>query len=81
MKEPKITDFINGPVSYDENGGGYIWVNDPKGGIQMLGEVRGWGHIQNMKHFKGDMKAAREYQDEIGRFITDAINEKIKRDF
>ena len=81
----KITDFINGPVTYDKEGQ-YFWVNNPKGGFQMLGELRGWGHIQNMKQFKLlpqssiDMKAAGEFQDSIGEFVAQAINEKIQRD-
>lgn len=48
----------------------------------MLAEMRGWGHIQNM--FKGkkgeiDMDAAGKYQDEVGDWIAEAINEKLER--
>jgi hypothetical protein len=83
----KITDFINGPVTYDKDGQ-YFWINIPNGGVQMLGELRGWGHIQNMKQFKMggqpqgsiDMEAAGKFQDEIGEFVAQAINEKIQRD-
>src|SRR5687767_3983894 len=42
--EPKITDFIQGIVSYDRDGQ-YFWVTMTNGGVQMLGELRGWGHI------------------------------------
>jgi len=66
MKQPQITDFINGPVTYDENGGGYFWVNSYNG-IQMLGEIRGWGHIQH------------KFQDDLGKFIAEAINEKVEK--
>jgi hypothetical protein len=73
----KVTDFITGKVTYDEFGGQYFWISNPKNnGQQMLGELRGWGHIQNM--FKDQADAA-NFQDEIGRFVADAINEKIER--
>lgn len=81
----KITDFINGPVTYDKEGQ-YFWVNSPDGdGIQMLGELRGWGHIQNMfiKPKTGgmiDMDEAGKFQDSIGAFVAAAINEKIERE-
>lgn len=79
----KITDFINGEVVYDEFGGQQIWIKDPKGGSQLLAQLRGWGHIQNMfkkKDGSWDLDAAGQYQDEIGRFVAEAINEKIERD-
>lgn len=80
----KVNEFITGPVEYDAYGGQYFWVKEPNGGIQMLAELRGWGHIQNMFGAKGksfDGKAASEFQDQIGRFIADAINEKMEREF
>lgn len=73
--KPTIKTFINGPVSYDRSGQ-YFWVNDPKNGLQMLAELRGWGAIQNL--FKSE-KGAEQFQDEIGEFIAAAINEKIER--
>lgn len=81
----KITDLINGKVTYDKYGGQYFWINEPGGGQQMLAEMRGWGHIQNMFKRKGknsgeyiDDQAAGKFQDEVGDFIANAINEKIK---
>jgi uncharacterized protein YqgQ len=68
-----IKDFINGPVTYDDYGQ-YLWINTPKDGTQMLGEIRGWGHIQYM--FK-DQKEAQKFQDEVGKFVADAVNEKM----
>lgn len=79
----KVTDFINGEVTYDKFGGQYFWINDPKGGSQMLAEMRGWGAIQNMFKGKGgaiDMDKAGEFQDAIGDFVAQAINEKVERD-
>ncbi len=76
----KITDFINGPVTYDKWGGQYFWINDPDGGTQMLAEMRGWGGIQNLCRKKGlSEEEYGAYQDQLGDFIAEAINEKIER--
>jgi hypothetical protein len=64
-------------VYYDEFGT-HIWNKDKEGDIQKVADIRGWGAIQNL--FK-TQKEAEEFQDEIGKFIADAINEKIQRDF
>lgn len=87
----KIKQFI-GTAKYDEWGGGYIWGYDKKEGAQMVGQIndfpeenikvnevlsiRGWGATQHM--FK-DYDEAAEFQDELGKFIADAINEKINK--
>jgi hypothetical protein len=64
-------------VHYDEDGQ-YLWSKDSDGGNQMIGEVRGWGAIYN--EFPNDNRAS-AFQDEVGKFIADAINEKVQRDF
>jgi hypothetical protein len=64
-------------VYYDEFGT-HIWNKDKEGDIQKVADIRGWGAIQNL--FK-TQKEAEEFQDEIGKFIADAINEKVQRDF
>lgn len=77
----EIKDFITGKVTYD-NDGQYFWINDPKGGLQMLCEMRGWGRIQNMFKDKAgniNMEEAGKYQDKIAQWISDAINEKLER--
>lgn len=63
-------------VYYDKYGQ-YLWSKDSTGGSQMIGEVRGWGALQNKFE---DLDKASAFQDEVGRFIADAINEKIQRD-
>lgn len=77
-----VKDFINGKVTYD-NMGQYLWINTPNG-CQMLGELRGWGAIQNLKDFKKggsiDTDEAGKYQDKIGEWIAEAINEKRERE-
>lgn len=84
MEKLTVQDLINGEVLYDKWGGQYFWIQDSKGGLQMLADMRmrGWGHIQNMfkdKNGNIDSEAAAKFQDEIGEWIADAINEKLKR--
>jgi hypothetical protein len=58
-------------------------VEDSEGGMQMLAELRGWGHIQNMfkrKDGSFDLDEAAKYQDELGDWIATAINEKLERE-
>jgi len=77
----KVTDFISGEVRYDKEGQ-YFWIVDDQDGMQMLGELRGWGRIQNMfsKNGKYDEAGAGAFQDEIGEWVAKAINEKRERD-
>jgi len=75
-KEPTPEWFI-GHAEFDKNGGGYIWGVDKNSNYQMVAEIRGWGAIQQL--FKTEIEAA-VFQDKIGKFISDAINEKIERD-
>lgn len=65
-------------VYYDQ-WGQYLWSKqDADGGSQMIGEIRGWGALQN--EFETEIEAA-VFQDEVGKFIAEAINEKVQRDF
>jgi len=74
-KQPTLKDFIGTHVKYDSYGG-YIWGVQPDNSVQMIGEVRGYGAIQHL--FK-DTVSADKFQDELGQFIVDAINEKLAR--
>ena len=77
MSKEELKKFI-GKAEYDKYGSGYIWgLRDNE--MQMLADlqVRGWGAIQNMFDVGED---AEKFQDEIGNFIADAINEKIERE-
>ena len=60
---------------YDDYGQ-YLWAKHSDGN-QLIGEVRGWGALQ--QEFKTE-EEAEVFQDEVGKFIADAINEKIQRD-
>jgi hypothetical protein len=87
----ELKKFI-GHAKYDEWGGGYIWGNSEEGN-QMIAQIddfpdktyevvnkvlsiRGWGAIQNMFP---SIEDAEVFQNELGRFIADAINEKLER--
>jgi hypothetical protein len=77
-----IIEFIGEKASYDENGL-KIWGINKAGGYQMLADVRGWGAIQNLfkdKKGKIDMDKAEKFQDELGVWIAEAINEKLSRE-
>ena len=78
----EVTDFISGNVEYDKFGGQYFWIKMKNGGSQMLAEMRGWGHIQNMfvKNGKITEEEAGKFQDKVGDWIAEAINEKLERE-
>jgi hypothetical protein len=63
-------------VYYDKYGQ-YLWSKDSEGDSQMIGKIRGWGTLQN--EFS-NLDNASIFQDEVGKFIADAINEKVQRD-
>ena len=44
----------------------------------MILDVRGWGAIQKL--FKGNSQKAVDFQDELGAWFVDAINEKLERE-
>jgi hypothetical protein len=78
----KVKDFIGDKAVYDEEAQ-TIWGEDSKGGLQMLLNVRGWGAIQNLfKNKKGqvDEDKAIKFQDDMGKWIADAISEKLERE-
>ena len=69
----KIQEWLK-DVYYDEYGQ-YLWSKQSSdGGSQLIGEVRGWGAIQNLPITSPD-----KFQDEVGKFIAEAINEKVQR--
>jgi hypothetical protein len=82
--------FIGDEVYYDEYGGGYIWGKKKKG-IEMIAQIdipelgndpvsliRGWGAIQNL--MKSEPGYAERFQNTMGQWIADAINEKLERE-
>jgi len=71
----KVQDFIGTKASYC-NSAQMIFGNGKDGGQQLLLDVRGWGAIQNL--FKTEEEAMK-FQDELGMWITDAINKKLTK--
>ena len=68
-------DFIGEKATYDE-WGQIIWGHKGED-MQMLLDLRGWGAIQQL--FKDQDKAA-NFQDELGQWIAEAINEKLQKE-
>ena len=77
--EKQIINFIGNRTKYDDDGT-MIWGVDNNGDMQLIADVRGWGAIQNLPQFKKDTNQNNmaAFQDALGQFISDAINEKIK---
>jgi hypothetical protein len=74
-------EFIGVKVHYD-NQGQKIWGVQNDGEYQMIADVRGWGAIQNLflkKSGRLNEEKATAFQDELGQFIVDAINEKLNK--
>lgn len=78
----KVSDFVGVKATYD-NESWKIFGIDNDGGMQMLADIRGWGAIQNMfKNSNGTVDEAKaiEFQDKMGHWIADAINEKLEKE-
>ncbi len=76
-----IPKFINGKITYDDFGQ-YLWIVEEDGNHQKLADLRGFGGIQQLFRSEDgsiDIDAAEKEQDNIGRWIADAINEKIDK--
>ena len=73
MEKLTIQNWLS-DLSYD-NHGQQIFNKDANGNIQLVVDIRGWGRLQN--EFKTVSEAA-DFQDEVGRFVTEAIREKIE---
>ena len=71
-----IKKYFEGKVKFDSLGGCFF---DEKS--NMIAQIRGWGRIQYLfKNEDGsvDFQKAGKFQDEIGEWIADAINQKLK---
>lgn len=69
-----IPQYIN-KAFYDKDSVCILAVSN-SGEYQLLLDVRGWGNICNL--FPDGDKAI-EFQDNLGQYIADAINEKLNR--
>lgn len=77
-----VIDFIGVKAQYDEDGA-FIWGVDKDGGFQKIIDLRGFGAIQNLfKNKSGivDYDKSVKFQDDLGKWIELAINEKLERE-
>lgn len=70
-----VKEFIGNVVAYDNEGQVLFGVKN-KGELQLIADVRGWGAIQNLFQTTEEADA---FQDELGNWLADAINEKLKK--
>lgn len=76
----KPQDFIGVKAEYDDEGT-MIWGINEKDELQHILDVRGWGAIQNLfDEPKGAANDAMKFQDGLGEWIAEAINEKLERE-
>jgi hypothetical protein len=73
----EIIDFIGTANYQGDDLGTYIWGNRPDGTREIIGVVYGYNTDTEKKEGKA---VAELFQDELGNFIVEAINEKIKRE-
>jgi hypothetical protein len=73
----EIVDFIGSANYQGDDLGTYIWANRPDGTRELILIVCGYNSDTEEKEGK---EVAELFQDEIGKFIAEAINEKIKRE-
>ena len=72
----QIIDFIGTANYQGDDLGTYIWANRPDGTRELIAVVNGY----NTETEKNEGKEVAElFQDELGKFIAEAINEKIER--
>jgi DNA-directed RNA polymerase alpha subunit len=73
----EIIDFIGIANYQGDDLGTYIWANRPDGTRDIVAVVYGYNIDTEKKEGK---EVAEFFQDGLGNFIVEAINEKIKRD-
>ena len=74
-----IQEWFRDGVQYDSEGT-QIWAEErTKDAVYLhhVADIRGWGEMQNF--FKLDMNKAAAFQDEVGKFVAEAINEKLAK--
>jgi len=72
----RVMNFI-GEVNYNADLGTHLWSNNAFGKTELIAMVEGYRGIQEVCT---TISEANEFQDEMGKFIAEAINEKIERD-
>ena len=72
----RVMDFI-GKANYTGDLGTYIWGNNKAGKTELIAIIEGYREIQELCTAVSE---ANDFQDEMGRFIAEAINEKIHKE-
>lgn len=71
-----IAEYIGENLYYDKYGCQILSGGAGTGSeFRMIADIRGWGALSNMMS-EGE---ATKFQDQLGQFIADAINEKLQR--
>jgi hypothetical protein len=74
----QIINFIGTANYQGDDLGTYIWGNRPDGTREIIAVV--YGYQIEIEQTEG-IKQAEHFQDELGKFIAEAINDKIKTDY
>jgi hypothetical protein len=71
----RTTEYLKGRFWYDPSGQMIFLIKN--GNSQLIADIRGWGAIQHLfKMDENGQKEAGKFQDEIGEWIAEALNEK-----
>jgi erythromycin esterase-like protein len=73
----EIIDFIGTANYQGDDLGTYMWANRTDGTRELISVI--YGYNADTEKNKGK-EQAELFQDELGKFIAEAINEKIKRE-
>jgi len=73
----EIVNFLGSASYQGDDLGTYLWANRPDGTRDIIGVV--YGYRTEIEENEG-VKKAEDFQDELGNFIAQAINDKIKKD-
>jgi hypothetical protein len=75
----EILEYLKGHFEYDPNDQ-MIFLVQPNGNHQMFLDVRGWGAIQHLFPMTAEgNKEAGEFQDSIGEWVANTLNEKLNK--
>ncbi len=80
-----VEEYLKGAILYEKEGQ-IIFVHKENDELIQLCDIRGWGHIQHLFVKEGkskniDFASAMSFQDQVGEFIKEAIEEKLKKHY
>lgn len=78
-----VADFINGTVKYKQKQGQGLFVITPEGAEILIAVFASFPVVMKMPQFQSGNEGyyeARRFQDEVGDWIAQAINEKLQRE-